>query len=453
MAIRDLREKHHLLSEHEGCKEVLDCHPLIREYFGKQLQTQHPTAWQQAHAKLYDYYKVLPKKVFPDTLEEMQPLFSAVAHGCAAGLHQQALEEVYWPRIRREDEAYIVKKIGAFSDDLATVAHFFTTPWQIPAASLAEHDKATVMSWAGFDLCALGRLREAIKLMQADVAIAVKHKDWRGVSRAASNLSELQLILGDIIEAINSAASSVVYADWSGDRFLRMALRSTQADALHQAGHVAQALELCQAAEVLQQEDQVEYPRLYSLSGFYYCNLLLAHGETEAVLEIVKYTIEIAKSNNWLLDIALDQLLLGQACLQQFVKATPPNLPFSGEKKDQAADWLEQAVAGLRAAGQFQYLPLGLLARAALFRHIHEFTRAHADLQEVFEIAEPSGMRLYLTDYHLDMARLLIAEGKEPTSKIRKHVEKAEKLINDTGYHRRDKELAELRNYLTGGIV
>ncbi|MEZ5449024.1 MAG: hypothetical protein R3E89_08505 [Thiolinea sp.] len=52
-----------------------------------------------------------------------------------------------------------------------------------------------------------------------------------------------------------------------------------------------------------------------------------------------------------------------------------------------------------------------LLARAALYRHTHDFARAHADLQEVFEIAEPSGMRLHLTDYHLEMAWVLLAEA------------------------------------------
>ena len=55
VAIRDLREKHRMLSAHEGRPDLLDCHPLIREYFGGQLQTQQPQAWQQAHERLYEY--------------------------------------------------------------------------------------------------------------------------------------------------------------------------------------------------------------------------------------------------------------------------------------------------------------------------------------------------------------------------------------------------------------
>ena len=185
-AIASLREEHHLLSQHDSGGD-LDCHPLIREYFGGQLQTQQPQAWQQAHERLYEYYKALPENPLPDTLEEMQPLFSAVAHGCAAGLHQQALGEVYWPRIQRSGENYLCAKLGAFSDDLVTVAHFFTTPWHTPAADLSESAKAVLLNWAGFRLRALGRLREALGPMQASIENYVKQENWKDAARSASN--------------------------------------------------------------------------------------------------------------------------------------------------------------------------------------------------------------------------------------------------------------------------
>ena len=58
------------------------------------------------------------------------------------------------------------------------------------------------------------------------------------------------------------------------------------------------------------------------------------------------------------------------------------------------------------------------------------------DLDEVFRIATRSGMRLHLTDYHLISARKAIENGD--TAKAREHFVKAETLINETGYHRRD---------------
>jgi hypothetical protein len=460
------------LSQHDGGGD-LDCHPLIREYFGKQLQTQHPDAWQQAHARLYEYYKALPEKEFPDTLEEMQPLFSAVAHGCAAGLHQQVEDDVHWPRIKRQSDGYIFKKLGAFSDELATIAHYFDKPWVSVSKNLHPSDQAAALNWAGFGLRALGRLCEAVKPMQANVEMFVQQENWKSAASGASSLSELQLTLGDLAAAVSSAAHSVEYADKSGDMFYRMASRTTYADALNQVGQAALARELFQAAEALQQEHQPCYPRLYSLQGFRYCDLLLAQAEMAAVLERAEYALEGDKKYSGLLNVALDQLSLGRAHLQQAVEETPPNLPLSGEEQEQAADWLEQAVAGLRAAGYQDYLVCGLLARAALFRHTHDFARARQDLQEVFDIAEPSGMRLHLTDYHLEMARLLVAapgfdfaQPSNPTAhddsgttrclseaegnmeQARCHVNAAAKLIAETGYHRRDQELLDLQQAL-----
>ncbi len=71
-------------------------------------------------------------------------------------------------------------------------------------------------------------------------------------------------------------------ADRSGDAFLRMVYRTTHADALHQAGRRSEALALFREAERQQREDEREYPRLYWVPGFQYCDLLLAEAERGA---------------------------------------------------------------------------------------------------------------------------------------------------------------------------
>lgn len=448
IAIRDLRDKHHLLTTQTLDAEQLDCHPLIREYFGRQLRENHPDTWRQAHTRLYEYYKALPEKDCPDTLTEMQPLFSAVAHGCAAGLHQQALDDVYWPRIKRKKKHFLTRQLGAFSDDLATVAHFFTLPWQLPADNLTKADQAFVLSWAGFRLRALGRLREALEPMQAALDMCVKQEQWNGAASDANNLSELQLTLGNVAASVTSSQQSVDFADRSEDQFLQMVMRTVHAEALHQAGETEQALERFREAEKLQRERQPEYPHLYSLQGFRYCDLLLAQGEVDDVLKRAKQTLKWAnQAGSSLLTIALDQLTLARAHHQQSDFQT-------------AADWLEQAVTGLRQAGTQDHLPRGLLARAALYRDTRnpnrDFTRARRDLQAVYDIAEPSSMRLFLTDYHLEMARLLLAEreyGVAPpdtvnggkTLTLAEHIDAAARLIAETGYKRRLPELQELQ--------
>ncbi|WP_292914653.1 hypothetical protein, partial [Nitrosomonas sp.] len=455
-AITTLREEHHLLSQHnksDGALDgQLDCHPLIHEYFGKQLREKQPEAWRQAHTRLYEYYKALPQKLYgkelPDTLEEMQPLFHAVAHGCAAGLFQQALE-VYLTRVRRNSEAYIVKKLGAFSDDLAIETHFFVSPWQIPIPGLMNEDQAILLNWVSFNLRGLGRLNEALEPMRVSIEMCVQQKNWVEAAKGVNNLSELQLLSGDIAEALNSIQLSIDYIDRSENLFFQMAIPTTYADVLHRAGETAKALALFNEAEQLQQKLQPDYPYLYSVLGFHYCDLLLSQGRITEVLERVKQTMEWVIREYWLLDIALDQLTLGRAYLQL------------GDFQ-QAIYWLDQAVAGLRAAGQFDDLPLGLLVRATLYRDArnpnHDFTRARQNLQEVYDIAEPSGMRLHLTDYHLEMARLLLAEREEdPASTspvsgaltIQEHVAEAAKLIEETGYKRRLPELQELQHKIS----
>ncbi|NIM16787.1 MAG: TIR domain-containing protein, partial [Candidatus Aminicenantes bacterium] len=95
-AIDNLRAASLLAKKDPQKPEVLDCHPLIREHFGDKLRKKNPKGWKEAHKRLYHYYKDLPEKEYPDTLEEMEPLFAAVAHGCRAKLHQEALDDVYW---------------------------------------------------------------------------------------------------------------------------------------------------------------------------------------------------------------------------------------------------------------------------------------------------------------------------------------------------------------------
>jgi hypothetical protein len=429
-AIEALRHDYQLLTEQVGSEE-LDCHPLLHEYFGKRLEEGNPEVWRQAHTCLYEYYKNLPEKEFPDTLEEMQPLFHAVAHGCRAGLHQDVLEQVYCNRMRRNERAYVVHYLGAFNEDLSVLAYFFNTPWSIPVKTLGKLQQASLLNWVGYRLHALGFLRAAVEPTYESLKFLVSQHDWIRAASQASNLSELHLLSGSVNLAIKSAKESIRYADLSDNLFERMARRTTLADALHQLGDRASirlAFDLFQTAELLQIEREPIYKYMYSLQGFRYCDLLLTMGNLEDVVLRATQTLEVSIKYLGLMDISLCKLLLGRALSQ--------------------LNYINQAVNGLKDSGYRQILPLGLLARAKIYLQFQDYLKAHADLQEVYDIVKPSGMRLHLTDYHLEMARLLIAESKEPASTIKDHVDKAEKLINDTGYHRRDKELAELKEQL-----
>ncbi|MBN1340570.1 MAG: ATP-binding protein, partial [Bacteroidales bacterium] len=452
--LNHLRDLHLIAKKDDHTPYTLDCHPLIREHFGEQLQQQNPEAWKEAHTRLYEYYKNLPKKELPDTLEEMEPLFAAVRHGCLAGKHQESLDDVYWERIRRQKEAYTVKKLGAFGTDLSCLSNFFESLWDKPASNLTESDKAVIFSWTGFRLRALGRrLTEAIEPLKLGLEMYNEQNNYEKAAINSSNLSELYLVLGNIVLAKQYGEQCKNYADRSENIEWKVCARCKIADAFFQAGDTKKAEELFNEAQKLQKDVLTIIPWRHGLCRFRFFDFLLSIGEYINVQEEIKDT----EKNERLINIALNQLTIGKALL------------LMGEYTE-SEDYLDQAVDGLRKAGTQHNLPWGLLARAALFRHQKEFQKSWTDLDEAKEIAEYGQMRLHLTDYFLEAARVIHAQLEDSSAnneltiiedgieqhvsredmekKFKEHVDKAGEFIKKTGYHRRDREFDELQGML-----
>ena len=260
--------------------------------------------------------------------------------------------------------------------------------------------------------------------------------------------------------AVGDAEQSVTYADRSGDAFQRMSKRTTHADALHQAGRRAEAETRFREAEQMQAERQPDYPLLYSLQGFRYCDLLLAAPERaawqiildsqlvnasalmqlrrvrscRAVSQRAAQTLEWCRTQQRtsLLDIALDHLTLGRAALYAAILNSSDFRLLTSDRSH-----IDAAVDGLRRAGTQHHLPRGLLTRAwcsfaeASFfakatkdESAHKlrgdaqeaarlFSRAQEDLDEAWEIAERGPMKLFMADIHLYRARLFGSRNSE----------------------------------------
>jgi nucleoside phosphorylase len=464
--------------------ESVDCHPLIREYFAMRLRgigfqpvdgsendrlealEAYPTdeVWRAAHRRLYEHLCETTKEGDQPTLEDLQPLYQAVTHGCQAGLIQEAAQKVYFVRILRSNESHSIKKLGAFGSDLGALAAFFEMPWTTVSPSLTDYYQIWVLSTAAFNLRALGRMTEALEPMRSARELLVKDENWKAAAAQAGNLSELELTLGEVSGALSDAERSVTYADRSGDAFQRMSKRTTHADALHQsggglgtqpksaAGSHSHAESLFREAEQMQAERQPAYPLLYSLQGFRYCDLLLAPAEIEAwkrchtktqrheekelsdfvpsceILDGVKnvreratQTLKWVETQDWLLDIALDHLTLARAALYEAILSADSSSSFILPP----ASFFDSAVSGLRRAGDATRLPLALLTRAWHRSLLASRTgtparrdpadgqecpsysdSAQSDLDEAWEIASRGSMPLFLADIHLHRARL-----------------------------------------------
>lgn len=263
-------------------------------------------------------------------------------------------------------------------------------------------------------------------------------EQWSAASTVASNLTELCLVTGELSKALDFGAQAVELADRSPDEFQQMGHRTSLATAYHQSGQYAEAAVAFTNAEERQRKRQPEYQTLYSLQGFRYNEFLLDGGQSQSVKERARTTLEGAKKEGFLLDIGLDNLSLGKAFLWDIKN----NTSDSGL----AAGFIKTAVRVLRDAGQVDYLPLGLLARAELHRFNRDYIKAEYDLSETYRIASRSGMNLHLADYHLESARLRLAQGDN--EKAREHSTTAKGMINRMGYHRRDKEVEEIEKQL-----
>ncbi|NQU24661.1 MAG: hypothetical protein HQ567_25545, partial [Candidatus Nealsonbacteria bacterium] len=439
-ALIRLRHARLVAAAEESEPDTLDAHPWVREHFGLKLHDENPDAWRLGHDRLFDYYRGAgcPKKL-PDTLDEMAPLFAAVIHGCAAGRHPVAFDEVYWSRIKRREEGYSWRKLGAFGSELAVLSGFFAARWSAPVDSLSDADKGFVLNEAGIYLQAVGRLAEAVEPMKAGLDADVRLEAWKNAAQQTGNLSGLQLILGRIDESIESAEQSVDYADRDKDVFLRIAMRTTLADVLHQAGRLAQAEDLFRQTEQMQKDFQPQYPLLYALQAYRYCDLLLTRGRCEDVLNRAAQTLKWSTTQRNLLDIGLDHLSLARAGLMAAQAGRADAL-------EQARSHFGTAVGTLRQAGSQEHIPHGLLGRAEFYRFVGQREAARADLDEAMAIAtrDPAGqMKLHMTDVHLARAWLDLDDDRPEDA--RQRVAAAESLIEATGYHRRDDELAQLK--------
>ncbi|MGB7000851.1 MAG: TIR domain-containing protein [Halobacteriota archaeon] len=437
-ALNNLRKAGLLAKEDSGMPDTLDCHPLIREHFGDELKENNTEAWKEAHYRLYEYFKNQAKE-YPDTIEEMSPLYAAVAHGCQAGNYQDAMDEVYNRRIRRGNGAFDTKKLGAFGANLVAISGYFDSFWDKPVAGLTEDIKGYILNQAGFDLRALGHLKEAVQPMQAAIEAYIAQETWGYAAISAGNLSQLYLTIGDIALALKYANQSVDLADRSGDAFLRMCNRTALADALHQAGRQSEAESLFREAEKLQKDQQPEYPILYSLQGFQYCDLLLSQGKYQEVLSRAEKFFDWRLPSDSLLGIALEYLSLGRAHLLQAIQESSQNFT-------QAAEHLNQAVDGLRQSGNQDDVPRGLLARAELYRVQAEYEKAQHDIEEAMTTAKRGEMGLHQADCQLEYARLYLAMRDE--DRAREHLTIAREMIVQMGYHRRDHEVEEVEAML-----
>ncbi|MEO5355216.1 MAG: TIR domain-containing protein, partial [Magnetococcus sp. XQGC-1] len=424
-----------------GRDAALDAHPLVREWFGEAFQKESPDHFRQAHRVLFHHYQQVPEKVFPDTLEEMEPLYRAVRHGCLAGEYQEALNKVYWDRIRRGDKVYSLHVLGAHASDLAALAGFFPQGLNNkPAVGLMAAAQNWAVADAAFLLMSLGRMGEAAQVLIVGMQMYEQAENWLGAAISAENLVDILLPLGQLAEAETVATQGLVWAEkvaWKEKNLEeRRDATAYQGRVAYAQGQMEAAARAFQRAEALQKELEPDFPQLYSLSGTEYALFLLeradGRGDREAVREHGRY-IGRESRRHLPQEVAFSNLVIGLA------------RESLGEGRA-AESHLQVAVAKMQKAGKKDFLPWLLLAHAGVLHRLRKLPQAKKQLHQAREIAARGEMRLYLAECHLLEGLIALDEGQLEVAE--RACREAKKSIEEMGYARIKGELLWLEGKL-----
>ena len=440
-----------LVAKADPCDKdaTLDAHPLVREYFGKELAEQFPEAAKEAHRRLYEHLKqAAPYR--PDTLREMMPLYHAVFHGCAAGLHWEVWWKVHDERILRGEESFSIRRLCALGTELYTFASYFDRPWYKINENINEVEAALILGGVSHLLRALGRIDESVASVREAVNYSKDFENWRNAAIGASNLSGLLLNLGNIAGALQFGEECVEHADRSQVEFQRIVNRARLADSLHQSGQRSAAESGFRDAEALQSEYDGQHHLVCSLRGFQYCDLLLSENFTEsrpcvgapvtslesldrqpvflAVRQWTEISLEFLEHHLPVLDLGLAYLTVARTYLLE--ASTIGDVKGRCSILDQAGHNLDKSIRLLREAEHQELIVRGLLSKVAMQRVLGDISAINVVLSEAETIAERSSMLLFQVDAAIERCRWHLAQGDRKSA--RELLEYAKALVKKT---------------------
>ena len=441
----------------------------MREWFGEQLKQANEAAWKAANGRLYEHLRDTTSEGETPTLEELAPLYQAIAHGCRAEKADEALS-LYVSRICRlkssgQPEYYSFRRLGSFASDLAAFTNFFELPFQSVNPRMPTEARDWILSITASALVSLGRLVEALPALRAAMLSSEASSAFSNSSIDAANLSETELLVGEVASAVSTARKAIDHAVKSKGAYQLIVSLSTCADALHHAGRLEEAVQLFARAQQVEGE-------LYSVAGYRYGSVLLSNGEYSAAREFAPhiYTKHGASSP---LGLALENLLTARAVLA--LNLAQARRSIAATDLQTIRSCLEQSINGFQKLDQRDDVPRAYLAEAIFCRNRGDWGGAARSLDEVAEIADPGPMQLYLCDMALERARLAFARceafaplnGILETDPPRPEVPDPDKIaklkqdaegqlriaadyIDKCGYHLRDEELSGLQAVLLG---
>lgn len=378
----------------KGQDDTYTTHPLIKGYFESIFLEKDR---KLCHKCIYQYIgSYAPER--PETLEEMQPLFEQVYHGCRGGMYENSLYNVYWPRIQRKDEFFLIKKLGAWKTDLGILKSFFVEgdfkndPFVVEprAKSYLILETALVLQMVGMVSEAEGQYRKVIEF-------AISQRDWKSTSVGYQNFAELQIRTGCLKDAEINSRQALRFAMKIKYKKFEYYSIAYYAYALFLMGNMDSARLEFEKADKLQKEyDPSE--KFLPFRNTWYSDFLLASGNIEMALKVTKKNLNICKKNNWIDDISL--------CHRSFASIYRYLHDF-----ERAEDNVSSAFEGTRKTGRqdIEVECLIELARIKLDQGLYQ--EAESTINQALRICQRCGFKLYEPNAEVVLAKVYLSLG------------------------------------------
>ncbi|MFH0775096.1 MAG: HNH endonuclease [bacterium] len=367
-------------------------HPIIRGYFEKSLSKE---ARMAINRRLYHYTGGLAPEQ-PETLEEMQPLFEQVYHGCSAGMYDEVFNDVYREKIYRMEERFITHKLGAWETNLSLVKMFFPNSDLSKMPLVSKKDaQSFLFNEAGLALLNTGRPKEAEEPFLTGVKMTIEAKDWKNASMGYQNLADLQFRTGRLKESLETVKEALKMTEEAKfDKYIVYS-KAYLAWIFYLLGKTKEAENCFREADEL--EKKISGDRLYSLRGVQYADFLISIKRTDEALKLTLANLKICqnvlKNPN---DICRCHRIL--SAIER----------IKGNKKE-ARIHLQNSLEIAKRVGM-PFLEIeALLESGRLHLDMERYENAISDANYVLKLCSRTGFLLYEPDAELILAKAYLS--------------------------------------------
>ncbi|MCK4736365.1 MAG: tetratricopeptide repeat protein, partial [Methanophagales archaeon] len=390
------------LISYDKTKKTYTSLPLIKGYFESDFDEGIK---KLCHKHIYQYFGLYALE-WPETLEEMQPLFEQIYHGCAAGLYDEVFYDVYWEKINRKEEYFITAKLGAWETDLSLAKTFF------PEGDLSEMplvSEKSAQSWlineAGLALKNIGRPKEAEEPLKTAIDLYIEDNQIAYASAGYRNLADLQFRTGELESGLESAKKALDAAEKAKSDIISTS-KAYLALILHLLGKNEEAGNWFRQADELW--IKISGIRLSSIWGVFYADFLILMKRIDEAFELTMPNLEISQGYNAVNDISRCHRCLG--AIERIKR---------NHKK--AETNLRKALELARKVGMPALEIEALLESSRLHLDRGMYEDAIRDANEVLKICARTGFKFYEPEAETVLSKVYLALKDLEQAKIFAH--------------------------------